>query len=206
MVVSVEYRLAPEHAFPAACEDAVDAALFALSDAGAAQLRGSLRVIAGESAGGYLTMWAAIEPRNRGINVRDRIEAVVPIYGTFDMSFTPSLRSHKRNIFISSEDAVQFSRALLPLDTFPESRHKDASISPVYANLVDLPPALFLIGTQDPLLDDSVFMASRYSLAGNVTELKIVQEACHGFTLVPDIEMATEGNQEVFRFLRRQLK
>ena len=48
-----------------------------------------------------------------------------------------------------------------------------------------MPPARFVVGTQDPLLDDTLFMAARWRAAGNAAELEVVDEAVHGFTQFP---------------------
>jgi acetyl esterase/lipase len=58
-------------------------------------------------------------------------------------------------------------------------------ISPLYADLGDLPPARFVVGTRDPLLDDTLFMSARWRAAGNACELEVVAEAVHGFTAFP---------------------
>ncbi|KAJ5778844.1 hypothetical protein N7457_006564 [Penicillium paradoxum] len=204
VVASVEYRLAPEHPFPAATHDCLDAALFALSDEGAAKLGGTLRVMGGDSAGGYLTMYTAIQLRNQGIPVREKIVALVSSYGVFDLSMTPSLRSHKRRILLGFDDAAGLLEHYVQTEKAPEDR-RDPCLSPLYDDLSNLPPTLFLVGTADLLVDDSTFMASRYALAGNETELKIIPEACHGFTLVPDIEVSVEGNRLILEYIRARL-
>ena len=206
IVVSVEYRLAPEHTFPAAAEDCLDAALFALSHTGATRLGGPLRVIAGESAGAYLTVRTAIQLRNCGINVREKIAALVPASGIYDLTYTASVLSHQRRVIMGYSDTTKFIDAYLPPDKFPTDNRKEPKISPLYDDLRDLPPALFLCGTADPLVDDNMFMATRYSFADNTTELKLVAEACHAFTLFPLGEVVEEGLREVLQFLDAQLK
>ena len=62
---------------------------------------------------------------------------------------------------------------------------QEPDVSPLYANLSGMPPALFSVGTRDLLLDDSLFMAPRWLAAGNVAELAIYPGACHGFVSVP---------------------
>ena len=66
----------------------------------------------------------------------------------------------------------------------PEDRRRP-DISPLYADLRGLPPARFVVGTQDPLLDDTLFMAARWEAAGNTTSLEVVAEAAHGFIQFP---------------------
>lgn len=205
IVVSVEYRLAPEHIFPAASDDCLDAAVFALSDSGVAKLGGKLHVIAGESAGAYLTVLTAIQLRDQGIDVRQHIKAIVPNCGIFDLTYTPSTRSHKKRIIMGWKDTTKFIDTYLPLDKFPLERRKQGDISPLYADLTGLPPSLFLCGTADPLLDDSLFMASKYHMAGNSTLLELVAEGFHGFTLFPVGEVAEEGITKVIQFLKQYL-
>ncbi|KAK5447972.1 hypothetical protein LTS15_009471 [Exophiala xenobiotica] len=88
VVVSIKYRLAPEHIFPAAVEDCLDAALSALAPEGESKLGGKLRVLAGESAGGYLTVATTLNLRALGIDVREKLAAIVPGYGIFDYTYT----------------------------------------------------------------------------------------------------------------------
>lgn len=73
-------------------------------------------------------------------------------------------------------------------------------ISPLYADLRDLPPALFTVGTLDPLLDDSVQMAARWQAAGNSRELRIWPDGIHGFNAFPT-GLARLANDVQFSFL-----
>ncbi|MEC3977006.1 alpha/beta hydrolase [Amycolatopsis sp. H20-H5] len=59
---------------------------------------------------------------------------------------------------------------------------RDPAVSPLYADLTGLPPALFTVGGADPLLDDSQFMAARWQAAGNLAQLDVWPECAHGFT------------------------
>jgi acetyl esterase/lipase len=74
-------------------------------------------------------------------------------------------------------------------------------LSPLYADLRDLPPALFTVGDQDPLIDDSLFMAARWRAAGNEAELDIWPESAHGFTAFP-LAIARAANEAQYDFLR----
>ncbi|WP_276314590.1 alpha/beta hydrolase fold domain-containing protein [Streptomyces sp. AcE210] len=58
-------------------------------------------------------------------------------------------------------------------------------VSPLFADLAGLPPARIVVGTEDPLLDDSLFLAARWQAAGAPVELGVVAGAMHGFTLFP---------------------
>ncbi|KAH8892300.1 carboxylesterase [Thozetella sp. PMI_491] len=202
--VSVEYRLAPESPYPTGPNDAVDAALFALSPEGEAALGGPLRFLAGESAGGYLATHVALTlHRDHGIDVRSKIAAVISSYAIYDISYTPSLLSHTREAVLSREGMQRFVDAAFPNVT--QEERKDARFSPLYANLANMPPSLFLCGTEDPLLDDSIFMAARWSLAGNSAELCLVPNAWHAFTLIPAGEVTDEGLAEIIAFARKYM-
>ncbi len=92
----------------------------------------------------------------------------------------------------------QFYNAYLPAIT--DRRVPD--ISPLYADLKGLCPALFSVGTQDALLDDTLFMHARWIAAGNETELEIYPGGAHGFTLFPN-RLADEAAARSEAFLRR---
>jgi acetyl esterase/lipase len=98
--------------------------------------------------------------------------------GCYDLSLTPSVRHWgSERLILNTNDVRVFA------DNFcgqvPDRR--DPDISPLYADLKGLPPALFSVGTKDMLLDDSLFMASRWVAAGNTTDLAIWPGGCHVF-------------------------
>lgn len=72
--------------------------------------------------------------------------------------------------------------------------------SPLYADLNNLPPALFTVGTADPLLDDTYFMEARWRLAGNKTFLAVYPECTHAFNYFPT-KLATLANKKMFDWI-----
>ncbi len=68
----------------------------------------------------------------------------------------------------------------------PQER-RDPDVSPLYADLHDLPPAIFTVGTDDHLVDDTLFMAARWELAGNQAELLVYPESPHGCIGMPGV-------------------
>ncbi|KAK2687874.1 hypothetical protein QWA68_013764 [Fusarium oxysporum] len=204
-VASVEYRLAPEQPFPAGRDDCVDAALFALSAHGISGLGAPLRVLGGESAGAWLAVAVALQLRDEhDIDVKSQIAAICAGYGIYDLTYTPSLLSHKRNVVVSREIMVKFSEAAFGHIPFSDRKRPDISL--LYADLGNLPPAHFLVGNIEPLLDDSIFIAAKWINAGSEAELHVVEGACHAFTLFPLGEVTELGIQAVVDFLRMQLK
>jgi acetyl esterase len=195
-VVSVEYRLAPEHPYPAGPDDCESAALW-LTRHAKVEFGADALTIGGESAGGHLSAATLLRMRDRhgftgfrGANL---------IYGAYDMAMTPSQRAFgNERLVLRTIDIVQFANAFLP--TAPDRR--DPDISPLYAQLHNMPPALFTVGTSDALLDDTLFMHARWIAAGNSAELAIYPGGAHGFTLFPNA-LADAAAGAMDAFLRR---
>jgi acetyl esterase/lipase len=202
-VISVGYRLAPEHPYPAGPDDCEAAALWLLGEEGRAALgtEGPL-AIGGDSAGGHLAAVTLLRLRDRH-GITGAFRAAVFQYGAFDLSMTPSQRLWgERNLILSGPIITWFGDQFLPhLDR--EAR-RDPDISPLFADLSDMPPAIFTIGTQDPLLDDTLFMGARWRAAGNHAELQIWPEAPHGFLSLP-MTVTDAALTEEHAFLRRTL-
>jgi acetyl esterase len=189
-VVSVEYRLAPEHPYPAGPDDCEDVARWLL--AGAGREFGTDRLtIGGESAGAHLAVVTLLRLGEQAAAFR----AAQLTFGVYDLAMTPSQRQWGEfNLVLSTPIMAWFYDQFLP-GTSPEER-RAPDISPLYADLRGLPPARFVVGTQDPLLDDTLFMAARWEAAGNGTALEVVAEAAHGFVQFPlessDRELAAQ--------------
>jgi len=84
----------------------------------------------------------------------------------------------------------------------PSGNYTDPGISPLYADLHGLPPALFTVGTLDPLIDDSLFMHQRWLAAGNPSELAIYPGGIHAFDAFP-IALARKANARIAEFVRK---
>ena len=183
-VVSVNYRLAPENPYPAGPDDCEAAALWLLSDEGRATVGADgPRAIGGDSAGGQLAACTLLRLRDRD-GIAGEFAAAVLQYGAFDLSMTPSQRLWgERNLVLSTPIITWFADQFVP--GLSREQRRDPDISPLYADLTAMPPAIFTIGTADPLLDDSLFMEARWRAAGHTTELRIWPEAPHGFVSLP---------------------
>jgi acetyl esterase len=203
-VVSVAYRLAPEHPYPAGPDDCEAAALWLISEEGRAAVgaQGPL-AIGGDSAGGHLAAVTLNRLRDRH-GITGAFAAAVFQYGAFDLSMTPSQRRWgDRNLVLSGPIINWFADQFLPDHHDLESR-RDPDISPLFADLADMPPAIFTIGTEDPLLDDTLFMEARWRAAGHPTELRVWREAPHGFLSLP-MTVTQAALSDEHEFLRRTL-
>src|SRR5579862_3515450 len=190
-VVSVGYRLAPEDPYPAGPDDCEDVALW-LVEAAQREFGTDRLVIGGESAGAHLAAVTLLRLRDRH-QLAGAFRGANLVYGAYDLSMTPSQRRWgTRNMILSTPVIAWFVDNFVPA-TEAEGR-RDPDISPLYADLTDLPAALFTVGTLDPLLDDTLFMEARWRAAGNSTVLDVHEEAVHGFTAFP-IRAAAASHQ-----------
>lgn len=196
-VVSVDYRLAPEFPYPAGPDDCETAALWLVRES-EKRFGSSWLAIGGESAGAHLAALTLLRLRDR--HGMMPFSAANLTCGCFDLSLTPSVRRWgTRKLVLNTRDIRNFVRNFVPEGLDPA--HPD--ISPLHADLTGLPPALFSIGTLDPLLDDSLFMASRWQAAGNAAELAVYAGGCHVFQLFP-FPLAQESLSRIEDFLNGQ--
>jgi acetyl esterase/lipase len=195
VVVSVDYRLAPEHIYPAGPDDCEAAALWLARNA-KAEFGSDILAIGGESAGGHLSATTILRMRDR--HGYTRFCGANLVYGAFDLSMTPSQRHFgSERLVLRTMDIVQFANAFLPVAI----DRRDPEISPLFGDLKGLCPALFTVGTADALLDDTLFMQARWVAAGNRAELVVYPGAAHGFTLFPNAQ-ADQAAARMHDFLR----
>ena len=195
-VVSVDYRLAPEHPHPAGPDDCEAVAAWLLDHAGR-ELGSDRLLIGGESAGAHLSAVTLLRMRDRH-DAADRFLAANLVFGMYDFGLTPSVRRWgDRNLVLSTPIIEWFADNFVGGMT-PEQRQRP-DVSPLHADVSGLPPAFFTVGALDPLLDDSLFMASRWSMAGNEAELVVCPESIHGFLAFPhDIAVLSLVRQAEF--------
>jgi acetyl esterase/lipase len=195
---SVEYRLAPEHPYPAAWDDGESAALWLIQN-GKSEFGTDLMTIGGESAGATLSAATLLRMRDR--HGYTGFRAANLTYGNYDSSMTPSqMRSPDRGILVGKLSIKKFCEAYLPKGVDP----RDPDVSALYADLKNMPPAIFTVGTIDPLLDDTLFMYSRWVAAGNEAELAIYPGAPHAFNSFP-LPQGPEANARIDAFLKRAI-
>lgn len=165
-VVSVDYRLAPEHPWPDAPEDCETAALW-LADNAMGRFGTTKLAIIGFSAGATLAVTTLLRLRDQGLAA---VDTAVLQFGTYDLSArTPAGRLIADEYFLEAYAGEAADRT-----------HPD--LSPIYADPAGLPPVLMVVGDADVLLLDNLAMAARLSAAGVEVELRVYPDAPHGFT------------------------
>jgi acetyl esterase len=182
--VSVDYRLAPEHPYPAGPDDCEAAAVWLLEHA-ERELGSDRLLIGGESAGAHLAACTLLRMRDRHDAV-DRFRAANLVFGIYDLSGTPSQRATTGRADLLTVEQIEYFAALFTPDKSTDER-RDPDISPLYADLRGLPPALFTVGADDHLVDDTLFMAARWELAGNDADLLVYPESPHGCIGMPSV-------------------
>ena len=192
-VVSVDYRLAPEHPYPAGPDDCEAAAVWLVENA-KSEFGTDNIVIGGESAGGHLSVSTMLRMRDK--HDYTGFKGANLLYGVYDLSMTPSQANWGDLTLILSTPIMAWF-----YDHYvPEDIRRDPDVSPIYADLTGMPPALFTVGTLDPLLDDTLFMRARWATAGIESELEVYPGAVHSFNDFPT-DQAEQANSRINRFI-----
>jgi acetyl esterase/lipase len=183
-VISPDYRLAPEHPYPAGPDDGVTVARW-LFEHGEAEFGSDRVLIGGESAGGYMAAAVLLRIRDE-LGVADRVEGANLVFGVYDWGRSPSqrgIRPSRQPDILEPVGINFFTDCYLP--GLHDDERRDPAISPAFADLSGLPPALMSIGTADHLLDDTLMLAPRWAAAGNEVDLVVLPDMPHGFMAFP---------------------
>jgi epsilon-lactone hydrolase len=180
--LAIEYRLAPEHPWPAAVEDATRAVRWL-------RARGVERLsIAGDSAGGNLTLVTTLGLRDAGEPLPERLVLLCP---WVDMERESESVARNRDADWLAEDAnLRWSTAYRA-----GADGRDPRVSPIYAELTGMPPMLVQVGTAEVLYDEVVELASRAKAAGVDVTLSEYEDMVHDWQTftsvgVPDARRA----------------
>ncbi|KAF9869705.1 hypothetical protein CkaCkLH20_12748 [Colletotrichum karsti] len=213
LAFSVGYRHAPEDPFPAGPNDCYDAAQW-LVDNAESTLEVPLGFCGGESAGahlGFLVMLHLLqspEAKYAGF----RFKGMILNFGCYSLSWLPSMHHFKKpkTLILDRQLMDEYVKAFLPGMSEEEKKHP--SVSPLYADLEPLrgklPPAIFTVGTEDCLMDDTILMSAKYMMAGGEATVKVVPGAAHAYiTFSREVKGtgADEGLTAVEAFMRSQL-
>ena len=175
-VVSVDYRLAPEHKFPAAVDDAFAALLWVASEAAALRLDPSRLAVGGDSAGGNLTAVTTLRARDAGFT---GLRYQILIYPATDFAGTyESQARHEEGPILTRTNQAWFRGHYLRSD----ADLADWRASPLRAaSLAGLPPAYVLTAGHDPLCDEGEAYAARLEASGVAVTRRVFPGQIHGF-------------------------
>jgi acetyl esterase len=178
VVVSVDYRIGPEHRFPAAVDDCIEATRWVQAQAAPLQVDASRLAVGGDSAGGNLAAAVCIALRDAGAG------AALPafqllIYPATDMRAVAPSHSHNGDGYLLTHDSIRWYREQYITDP---AQWLDWRASPLLAaSLAGLPPALVLTAGYDPLRDEGRQYADALSAAGVATQYVCFERQIHGF-------------------------
>jgi epsilon-lactone hydrolase len=195
-VLFPEYRLAPEHPFPAAIDDVLAAWRWLRTDQG---LSARSIAVAGDSAGGGLAVALLVATRDAG--------EALPAAATL-MSPTVDLTSSGASMTERVDQDPFSTPALLrqlASDYLAGADPKTPLASPLFASLSGLPPLLVLVGTADLLLSDSERLAAAATEAGVDVTLQIGEGLPHVYPIMLGTPEAAEATEQVGKFLRARV-
>ncbi len=199
VIVSVTYRLAPAHPYPAALQDCLAALNWAVAHAEEFGADATRLAVAGDSAGGNLAAVTALHVRDEG---GPELAAQLLIYPGTDLAAPRegSMAETGEGFYLDHE-ILDFYHASYVAKADPGSPY----ISPLRApSLADLPPALVLVAEYDPLRDQGLAYAKRLAEEGVPTELLNYEGAIHGFLSFP-VPLGKEAIETCGAWLKAQL-
>jgi acetyl esterase len=183
VVVSVDYRLAPEAKFPAAPDDCLAATRWAVANAAALGADPGRTFVAGDSAGGNLAAVTALRVRDEGGPALSGQLLLYPVTDYYDPG-APSMVENAEGFGLTRAGMIWFWDHYLP----DPSHGTDPYASPMRAaDLNRLPPALVVTAEYDPLRDEGEYYAERLRQAGVPVEMKRWDGMNHGFLFWPGV-------------------
>ena len=198
LVVAVDYRLAPEHRYPAAVEDAYAAVNWVVENSAGIQADPNRLAVGGDSAGGHLAAVVALMARDRK---GPRLDLQILIYPITDYNFnTPSYVENREGYMLTRDLMKWFWNHFIE----DQSQANDPYVAPLRAeNLGDLPPALIVTAEYDPLRDEGEAYGKRLQKAGVKVTLSRYAGMIHAFIrMTSRLDKANEALYEISGRLR----
>jgi len=197
-VLAINYRLAPEHRFPAPLKDAMATYGWMLQQG----LKPENIAFAGDSAGGNLVLAAMLSLRERG--------APLPTAGVLMSPWTDLAATGESYVSRADADPIHQRPMILALAKSYLGEDGDPCnplASPLYADLTGLPPLLIQVGDRETVLDDSTMFADKARAAGVDVELQVWDGMVHVFQMfASEIAEARQAIDSIARFLNRHLQ
>ncbi len=185
-VNALDYRLAPEHPYPAALDDAVAAYKEMLK-----YTAGEKIMIAGDSAGGGLALACLLRLKEEGLPMPGCAALLSP---ATDLTCSGESLAGMRDDFLQGA-------ALYVGDHPPET----VGISPLFGDMVGLPPLLIQVASDEAMLDDATRLERRASEAGVSVDIQLIDEVFHVFQMFTDLPESQDALVEIGTFYNRHI-
>ena len=194
-VLLIDYRLAPEHPFPAAVDDAAAAWRWMLAQG----LRPSRLSIVGDSAGGGLVLSTLVVLRDQGVPLPGCAVAISP---WVDLEMLGGSIESRAGVDPMVAEAGLHAYAKMYLG---DANPRSPLASPLHADLAGLPPMLVQVGSAEVLLDDALRIAEKLHAAGNDVRLSVWPNMPHVFPFfAPVLSEGGDGCREIGEFIRQR--
>jgi acetyl esterase/lipase len=198
-VLSIDYRLAPEHPHPAGIEDCMAAYVWLRHHAGEIGGDPSRIALAGDSAGGGIVVAAA----QRLVALSEKPAAVLVNCGWLDLNDdSPSFQAYGPGDPLIDTAVMDYWRACYEPDP---ARWRDADVSPLFGDVAGFPPACVVAAGIDPLCDDGLRFAAKLRDAGRDVELLHYEGMPHVFSWFPGVSTGPPAVDAMCAFLRSKL-
>jgi acetyl esterase/lipase len=195
-VLLLDYRLAPEHPFPAAVDDAATAWRWLLKQG----LAADKLAIAGDSAGGGLAIATLVNLRDRKLGLPACAAAISPWVDLEGVGTSMTARA-------GADPMVQKAGLTWMAEMYLAGKDARTPLAaPLHADLAGLPPVLVQVGTAETLLDDATRIAERLHSAGGEVKLSVWPNMLHVFPLfAPILSEGMDGCREIGRFIKARM-
>ncbi|HNM31459.1 MAG TPA: alpha/beta hydrolase [Chitinophagales bacterium] len=198
-VISVDYRLAPEHSFPAAHEDAYSVIKYVAAHADALNIDASKIILAGDSAGANISACASHHFKN---HPKVHIAAQVLIYPWVDGKLSSDSILRYKDGYLLTEKAMHWFQEVYT----PNKKDRlNPEVSPIYhKEFKNLPPTFIITAEYDPLKDDGKSYADKLRNANNIVLYKEYKGLIHGFFNLPKLSInSMQSYYDIQAFLRK---
>lgn len=191
-----DYRLAPEHPFPAALDDCFSCYRELLNEG----VSPEDIVLAGDSAGGQLALGVMLKVREAGLP-QPSCAVLISTGGDWTLGGGSFIENAKRDAMFRVEN-LRFLRSVYLRDVPPDS----PLASPLFADLHGLPPLYLVASRHEMMRDVSVAIAAKVNAAGGLAELRLWNHVCHAFPLSNFLPEAASARADIVSFIESQIR